>query len=127
MFLLSIFILALTGCTPEWRAVFINGTDDPLGITLLHTDGTSPFRRFRISPDGLYKSAVIVGKIVVSSDSGIELFTKQLELADPDEKYSRPGERLVYLLVTKSGIYPVPLNWRGTWQAHQDHIINQTQ
>ena len=120
--LATLAALLLYGCTPLSKGTFINGTDDPLALSL-ENDPPGPFRRLDLAPGRPRTCTIHLCDQAIVRDSGGEpLFMQTRLFVQPWQTYQGQGERRVYYLVTDDGIYPIPLAWRREWRQRVGEI-----
>ena len=121
----------LGGCVPLSYGIFINAATQRLQVTLVGGGSGEVRAEFYLEPRDRYKTEIGYDNAIVTDTSGHKLFSQVLPLRDPEDKYSKlqrglfeiGGSVFHHFLVTEHGIYPIPWEYRETWQDHLDAIV----
>ena len=106
----------------KWYGIFVNATDSEIQISVVCEGETSIWKQFSLEPYAKIKTMVLPGKATVRDVNGKELYTSVTFVGNPEGKYATGNERTVYFLVTKTGIYPIPREYRTNWKEHFQEI-----
>ena len=120
--LLGVFV---SGCTPLWYGVFVNATQSRIEISLTKLGNGQVVNKFGIEPRSSFKTEIGILIATVTDEGGNKLFEQRVNLIDPEHRFSKLEERLVYFLITEKGIYRIPREYRKNWQDHIGSIMNE--
>lgn len=116
---------SVSSCTPLWHGVFINATQRRVEVSLVKPTDGQVVNRFSIEPRSSFKTEVGILNAIVTDENGARLSEGRLTFIDPQHRYSKLEERLVYFLVTEKGVYRIPREYRKDWQDHIDVIVTE--
>jgi len=66
-----------------------------------------------------------IGVLRAFDISGSLVARRELSLVDPQHTYRDIGERVMHILLTKTGIYPIPKTYRSNWTNHLEEITEK--
>jgi hypothetical protein len=123
----SFLLLTLvTGCTPAFFGVF-NSTlaeDITLEVRALTSDGKFEHRmRHKLAAGKRKRIHLPLAEVTATDSSGNMLFQQVLPFGKDLDKFRKQGEREVHFVVTRGGVFPIPVQWRDDWKAHEREII----
>ncbi len=110
--------LLLVGCPARWKVMLINGTLQPLRVSISGGLGGSP-KAFTIQPGQSHTERFeSVSSFAVFDQQGVRLFERsQLRLEDLPGRYP-----YFCILLTATNAYSIPPEYRKSWKEHVDEI-----
>lgn len=126
--------LMCAGCVPPSYVNLINGTSQMVTIEIIDSWNPHFHERVTLEPHGRKRIHVIQSAeldVHGEDEAGATRFKQHVSLTVPDEvKYRTGGTSSfssveIHFLVTTTGIYPIPKEYRKTWQDHLDAITSE--
>jgi hypothetical protein len=119
----TLFIVAgallLVGCPARWKAVFINGTEQPIQVTVFESHRGS--NSFTIASGNSHTAMFsTVYRFIVSDAKGTQLFERTrpgFGFSDVPAEYPH-----MYILLTTTNAYAIPREYRNNWRVHINKI-----
>lgn len=122
--LLSLFPATpiITGCTPHYSGVFVNGEDQRLSVSLYSYNDNRLTAAFDLNPGSSIKQPLVIVRAEVRNSRGDKIFEQTIPPSGSDVLKTMNGETTFYFLVTSKGIHLMPKKYVDCWREHISEI-----
>jgi hypothetical protein len=100
----------------------MNATDQTIGVSVLYS-GSLHVSNFNMLPNQQWKCPAVMIRMSVTNLNGDQLFEDVVDFRNSPAVFMKPGEKIMYQLITTGGVYRVPVSFQENWRDKIDEIV----